>query len=312
MTVVNDSVTAAVYGSCNARDGLRAGLPDYAKCGQKLGGLIAVAVFALTAASGVSAASGHKQVKPVLHSKVSVSTTGAKSVKAAGQPTATGYRYARFSGEVASDQVKYLADWVADSRDNRNMHFVILDKKNARLFVFDPQAKLLGTSPVLLGVAVGDHTVPDIGKRPIAQIKPHERTTPAGRFLAEPGHNASGKNVVWVDYDAVVSMHRVLTTNPVERRLERLNSPTSADNRISYGCINVPVWFFESVLSPAFNQRYGVVYVVPEVKHMRDVFPAAYDPGRRFAKTMPNHVSRTAQKHPRTPALKTVSHIAQR
>jgi len=85
---------------------------------------------------------------------------------------------------------------------------------------------------VLLGLARGDDSVPGIGERKIAEILPFERTTPAGRFVGERGRNASGEDIVWVDYDAAVSMHRVRATNPKERRLERLASPTPADNRI--------------------------------------------------------------------------------
>lgn len=56
---------------------------------------------------------------------------------------------------------------------------------------------------------------------------PHERTTPAGRFLAEAGRNADGDDIFWVDYDVAVSMHRVRAHVPAERRLQRLASPTS-------------------------------------------------------------------------------------
>jgi hypothetical protein len=37
----------------------------------------------------------------------------------------------------------------------------------------------------------------------------------------------------------------------------------------------MPVEFFENVLKPAFNASYGVVYVLPEVKSLGEVFPAA-------------------------------------
>jgi hypothetical protein len=65
----------------------------------------------------------------------------------------------------------------------------------------------------LLGGARGD-TVPGIGALQIADVLPEERTTPAGRFVGERGHNARGEDVVWVDYDAAVSMRLVLTLNP--------------------------------------------------------------------------------------------------
>lgn len=50
-----------------------------------------------------------------------------------------------------------------------------------------------------------------------------------------------GEDVVWVDYDAAVSMHRVLN---VKERLAALASPTNADNRMSVGCINLPPQFY--------------------------------------------------------------------
>ena len=184
--------------------------------------------------------------------------------------------------EQASREVRRVAQWVVESADNGTRHFVILDKRNAKVFVFEPGGKLLGASPVLLGYAAGDDTVPGIGERPIEQVKPQERTTPAGRFVAEPGRNAREEDVVWVDYDAAVSMHRVLTTNPKERRLERLATPTAADNRISYGCINLPPTFFESVLFPVFRGHQGIVYVLPEIKPLADVFPGVKNSGLRM------------------------------
>ena len=51
-----------------------------------------------------------------------------------------------------------------------------------------------------------------------------------------------------------------------------LASPTAADNRISYGCINVPVKFYEDVVSPAFKGTYGIVYVLPETRPAQQVF----------------------------------------
>ena len=181
-------------------------------------------------------------------------------------------RLADFRGEPTGPDARELASWVADTRDNADLDFVIVDKRRATVLVFDSAARLLGSSPVLLGAARGDETVPGIGSRPVALVKPHERTTPAGRFIAERGHNARGEDVVWVDYDAAVSMHRVRTTDPKERRLERLATPSVDDNRISYGCINVPVAFYERYIGPAFATKRAVVYVLPEVKSLQQVF----------------------------------------
>ncbi len=187
-----------------------------------------------------------------------------------------GARFADFGTEKVSPDVRHVADWVADSRNAGQSDFVIIDKKHARVYVFDAGARLRGAAPVLLGAAKGDESVPGIGSKPVAEVLPAERTTPAGRFVAERGHNTRGEDVVWVDYDGALSMHRVLTTNSTERRLERLASPTTEDNRISYGCINVPAAFYDVYIRPVFAIRRAVVYVLPEVKTLQQVF-GSYD-----------------------------------
>ncbi|MDI3382192.1 L,D-transpeptidase [Xenophilus aerolatus] len=166
-----------------------------------------------------------------------------------------------------------LAQRAVATQDNRGHAFAVVDKKRARVHVFGGDGTLRGSSPVLLGLAKGDDSVPGIGERPMAQIRPHERTTPAGRFASEPGVNASGEDIVWVDYDAAVSMHRVRTANKADRRLERLASPTIADNRISYGCINVPAAFYDGQVKPALGSTHGVVYVMPETEAAERRFP---------------------------------------
>ena len=206
---------------------------------------------------------------------------------------AAGPRHATFGRERPSRDVRRIADWVVDSRDNKGLSFVILDKPRARVYAFDATGRLRGAAPALLGLARGDDSVPGIGERKISEIRPEERTTPAGRFVAEPGRNANGEDIIWVDYDAAVSMHRVRTSNPAEHRLQRLATPSIADNRISYGCINLPVAFYEKVVSPAFKGGKGIVYVVPDVKPLRQVFSGLYDvgaaPTRRVAAAGVSH-----------------------
>lgn len=184
---------------------------------------------------------------------------------------------ANFNQELASQDARFVADWVVDSGDNRGMPFVIVDKVDAKVFVFHSDGRLRGAAPALLGMAQGDDAVPGIGKRDMKSIRPEERTTPAGRFTSYLGINFYRKDILWVDYEGAVSLHRVVTNKPEERRLERLATPTPRDNRISYGCINVPAKFFDKVVKPAFNGAMGIVYVLPEVKSKKEVFASYYD-----------------------------------
>lgn len=186
--------------------------------------------------------------------------------------TSSAPRRADFGAADVSTDARRVAGWIARSGDQAGRPFVIVDKRRAAVLVFDADARLVASSPVLIGGAVGDDSVAGIGSRPIAEVRPEERTTPAGRFVAELGRNAIGEDVVWVDYDAAVSMHRVRTTNPAEHRLERLATPSIDDNRVSWGCINVPVAFFEAHVLPIFVQRQAKVYVLPDLKSVDEVF----------------------------------------
>jgi hypothetical protein len=179
---------------------------------------------------------------------------------------------AGFGTTIASSDARYLADWIAASGDNQDLAFIIVDKKDAKAYVFDRDARLAASTFVLIGAARGDDTVPGIGAKAIADVRPEERTTPAGRFVAQRGHNALGKDVIWVDYDNAVSLHRVVTSNPQEHRLQRIASDSIDDKRISYGCINVPAAFFDAHIRPIFAVHRAVVYVMPEFRRLDQVF----------------------------------------
>jgi hypothetical protein len=179
-----------------------------------------------------------------------------------------------FEGASPSPDTRALADWVSDSGDSGGLAFAILDKQGARLYVFDPDARLLSSSLVLLGSAIGDDSAPGIGDRPLVQVRSDERTTAAGRFVSEPGRDETGERVIWVDYAAALAMHRVKVVDPKERRFERIATDSITDKRISNGCINVPFAFYDAVVEPTLGRSRAIVYVLPEVKSLRQVFPA--------------------------------------
>ena len=185
-------------------------------------------------------------------------------------------KVANFRQDQSSPESRKLADWVVNSADNAKLPFIIVDKVNARVFVFDAQGQITGSTPALLGLAVGDDSVPGIGQRKLSSIRPEERTTPAGRFVASLDRDIHGKEILWVDYDTAISLHAVVKGTPKERRAERLASASALDKRISYGCINVPVPFYEKVVSPIFKGTNGIVYILPETRSAQEVF-GSYD-----------------------------------
>ncbi|BEP61704.1 hypothetical protein GmRootV213_22580 [Variovorax sp. V213] len=189
--------------------------------------------------------------------------------------------FARIPSAAAGEDAQWLARAAVAAADNGSAPFAVIDKRNARVFVFDATGRMQASSPVLLGLARGDDSVPGIGERPMSEIRREERTTPAGRFETEPGLNTKGEDIVWIDYDAAVSMHRVRATQRSERRLQRLASPTVADNRISYGCINVPAAFYDAHIKPVLGTHRGVVYVLPETMPAQKRFDFLSRPEKR-------------------------------
>lgn len=166
-----------------------------------------------------------------------------------------------------------LVHWIVRQNDHRGKPFAVVDKIHAQVFIFSRKGRLLSQAPVLLGLARGDDAIQGLGDLPLSQIRPEDRVTPAGRFVAEWGRNTSGQMVLWIDYEQAISMHAVRSLNATERRLERLVSPAAQDKRISYGCINVSQLFWRSVVLPTFKGDQNIVYVMPDTRTLVSVFP---------------------------------------
>lgn len=182
---------------------------------------------------------------------------------------------ADFGAETPSIDTRQMTEWVLASADHQGQPFAIVDKKDARLFVFSANGRLLGATPALLGQTPGDQGLSDMDGRAPAQLLPAERTTPAGRFASEPGHNLQGEAVVWFSYEAALAIHRLRPAPAQERRPQRLLSDTPNDNRISLGCVIVAPSFFDAVVAPVLGRQRGVVYVLPETRPVQSLFGQA-------------------------------------
>lgn len=168
---------------------------------------------------------------------------------------------------------------IVQAGDHRGLPFAIVDKREAVLSVFDGHGREIARTPVLLGLAPGDHTTPGVGERAqVGAVAPQERTTPAGRFEAEPGRNTQGEDIVWLDYEAAFAIHRLRPGPARQAREQRLASPRQQDRRVSLGCVVVPVAFYREVIAPHLGRSRSVVYVLPETRPLDTLFQAAGSP----------------------------------
>ena len=177
-----------------------------------------------------------------------------------------------FRNVAVSSGVQHIAEWAVHSGDHKGLPFIVVDKLNAKAVAFDGKGRLLRTTPVLIGMGVGDTFEPGVLEMDMYATKPHQRITPAGRFYADEDRNDKGERVLWVDYDAGIALHKLAPQKTKQRRHQRMASLNPAEHRITYGCINVPPAFYDQVVHPNFRAKGGFVYVLPDSAPLKAVF----------------------------------------
>lgn len=172
---------------------------------------------------------------------------------------------ADFKGVAASADAKITADWFVRNGKADGNPFLIADKSHGVMFAFDANGSLIAKSPALFGASKGDALTEAQSNKSIGQSTIADKITPAGVF--------HGKAVTGTEYGTVVkfadfknsalAVHRVYLGTPSEKRMERLQSTTADDNRVSYGCINALPEFVDQVLVPHFAGNSQVI-VLPD------------------------------------------------
>lgn len=200
---------------------------------------------------------------------------GLRALALAGAALLLAFAAAAASADDDFADSRRLARWVQVSGDHKGLPYALVDKHNARIHVFHADGRLAGSSAALLGETRGDHTVPGVGARAqTGQVRADERTTPAGRFVSEPGRNLKGEHVVWADYASAFAIHRLRPGSSYKMRAVSLASGTPEDNRRSLGCVVVPVTFYRQVVEPVLGRGRAVIYVMPETRSVQEVFGA--------------------------------------
>ena len=143
---------------------------------------------------------------------------------------------------------------------------MVADKPNGMLHIFKEDGSHALSDPTLYGKDTGDVM------ETVSSLKGGAKITPAGKFTlkARASTYAGGQELILVeskDYTGYIAIHAADTSDASENRLGRLDTPTAADNRVSYGCINTKHDTFINEIAPNIaNLDGGMVFVVPDAQ----------------------------------------------
>ena len=147
---------------------------------------------------------------------------------------------------------------IVGQNDNQGKQFIVADKQAGTLTMYTASGQQITSTPTLFGKTKGDSV--------------SSKNTPSGRFetkqanVSTEGYGGSAQVLTQNGQNlqlggSTYAIHRVYTKYASENRQGRLDTPTATDNRISLGCINVPVDFYDTYLN---SDQDTVVYVMPE------------------------------------------------
>jgi hypothetical protein len=187
---------------------------------------------------------------------------------------------ANMNGFKATKSVVSTANWIVQSGDNKGFPFIVGDKSNGLLYVFDGSGKATFKGPALYGKDIGD-SLPSNWGDSNWENEGASRVTPSGRFEVDSLTPSAeyGKVMRFMEGEEVgIAIHRVYLGDKSENRPARLASSSAVDNRVSWGCVNVSDDVFDNVIDPTFSEAGGIVYILPETREGRADFKKQTSP----------------------------------
>lgn len=186
---------------------------------------------------------------------------------------------------------------IVQTNDNQGKQFIVADKQAGTLTVYTPTGQEITSTSALFGKAIGD-SITDKNTTPSGRYDMTRVTNIKGNDRGQYGTSAQALMVngkLQENNAGNIAIHKVL---PIENRQGRLDSATATDNRISHGCINVPIQWYDTHLDSNMDT---VVYVLPETEAGRTgVFADVRVPQTETQPTAPTTQSKVAVDNAQT------------
>ena len=177
---------------------------------------------------------------------------------------------ADYNGRQLSPNAKRVADWIAAQNRPSDVSQIV-DPATGVLYVMKG-GKVVADSTALFGkagVASIQHLENKFGGRSAWYDQDHtpeaNKITPAGRYSLEKEDDSDyGTRLVFNQSLGVAfAIHRLYLGDPKERRQQRLDSATTSDNAITYGCVNVSNDFYDNTLAKFDYSGGAFAYLLP-------------------------------------------------
>jgi hypothetical protein len=213
--------------------------------------------------------------------------------------------------EKMSALAKSVYERMAPVAEKSGKAFIIADKPNGMIHAFNADGSVIVQDAALYGKDMGDF----MGE---SSLRGGPKVTPAGQFTMKVSKWDSYVGGYTLDlsesYDGTgyIAVHAAYVGNEQENRLGRLASPTAADNRISYGCINTSHETFLNSFLPNIDKfNGGMALVLPDNEALAEsMFTGATESVQRTEGTVRGEESRAvAAKEERGPILENVERL---